>query len=180
MTHSFETLKRVAVTVLPLMALGCTESTTSEDVSEARQEVQEQQEELADARHEAMKPTIDEDAAEDVQEEQQDVAEAEADLSQTQQGYAATQARDTFALEAQKLVDEANRQIEALETRADAEEGAAKDATQTLIDDLKARRDRLDQAIDDMNGADLLKWSDHRANVESAMKELTDKLNEVR
>lgn len=196
MSFSFRTLKHVSIVALPLAALGCTESTTSEDVTEARQEVQEQESELADARHEAMKPTIDDgdavvvdangttvvdpDAADDIREEEQDVAEAQADLNQTQQEFAATQARDAFALEAQTLIDEANRQIDALETRHDNEEGAVAEATQAQIDDLQGRRDRLDQAIDDMNGAELMQWSEHKSHVQSAMSELQEKLNEIR
>jgi hypothetical protein len=195
MTFSFRTLKHVSIAALPLAALGCTESTTSEDVTEARQEVQEQESDVADARHEAMKPTIDDDAvvvdangntvvdadeAEDIREEEQDLAEARTDLNQTQQEFAATQARDAFALEAQKLVDEANRQIESLETRHDNEEGAVAEATQAQIDDLEGRRDRLDQAIDDMNGAELTQWSTHKSHVQSAINELQEKLNDIR
>lgn len=196
MTFSFRTLKHVSIAALPLAALGCTESTTSEDVTEARQELQEQESELADARHEAMKPTIDDDNAvvvdangnavidadevEDIREEERDVAEARTDLDQAQQKFAATQARDAFALEGQKLIDEANRQIDSLETRHDNEEGAVAEATQAQIDDLEGRRDRLDQAIDDMNGAELMQWSEHKSHVQSAMNELREKLNEIR
>jgi hypothetical protein len=194
MAFSFRTLKHVSIAALPLAALGCTESTTSEDVTEARQEVQEQESELADARHEAMKPEIDDDdavgvndntvvdagEADDIQEEQQDVAEAQADLQQTETEYSATQARDAFALEGQKLIDEANRQLDALETRQDNEEGAVAEATQAQRDDLEGRRDRLDQAIDDMNGAELTQWSTHKSGVQSAMNELQEKLNEIR
>jgi hypothetical protein len=197
MTFSFRMLKHVSLAALPLAALGCTESTTSKDVTEATQEVQEQESELADARHEAMKPTIDDDdddavvvdangnavvdpdEAEDIREEEQDVAEARTDLNQTQQEFAATQARDAFALEAQKLIDEANRQIDALKTRHTSEEGAAAEATQAQIDDLEGRRDRLDQAIDDMNGAELMQWSEHKSHVQSAMNELQEKLNDI-
>jgi hypothetical protein len=180
MTLSFETLKRIAIAAAPLALVGCTERTTSRDVSQARQEVAEQQQELDEARHEALKPAIDEGAVEDVQQEQQDVAEAQADLRETQQKFAATQARDAFSLEGQKLIDEADRQIDALKTRADAEEGAAKDVTHTLINDLQTRRDALSKAIDDMKGEELLRWSDHKDRVTSAMKELSDKLNDVR
>jgi chromosome segregation ATPase len=177
MTHS---LRRLAFAAIPLAALGCTQSTTSEDVSEARKDVAEEQKDVAEARHEAMKPTIDENEAADIQEEQQDVAEAQADLREAQTEFSATQARDAFAMEAQKALDEADRQIEALETRADGEEGAAHDMTQTHLDDLKTRREKLADALDDMKGEDLLKWSDHRDHVQTAMAELNAKLGELR
>jgi hypothetical protein len=168
------------VFAVPLLALGCTESTTSEDVSEAREDVVEEQQDLDEARHEAMKPEIDDDEAEDVEEEAQDVAEAQAELNQTEREFAATQARDQFALQAEEVLAEANRHLETLETRHDDEEGAAADATQQQIDDLTTRRDRLDDAIDNLKGADLLKWSDHRDEVQAAMGEVQSKIDELR
>jgi chromosome segregation ATPase len=177
MAHS---LRRLAFAAIPLAAFGCTQSTTSEDVSEARQDVAEEQQDVAEARHEAMKPTIDEDEAADIQEEQQDVAEAQSDLREAQTEFSATQARDAFAIEAQKALDEADRQIEALETRADGEEGAARETTQTHIDDLKTRRTNLADALDDMKGEELMKWSNHREHLQTAMAELNAKLGELR
>jgi hypothetical protein len=180
---SFHAGKRIAFCALPLLALGCTESTTTEDVSEARQDVAEEQQDLDEARHEAMKPTIDEgvdaDEADDIAEEQQDVNEARQDLAETERDFQATQARDQFALEAQTTLDEADRQIAALETQHDSEEGAAAEATQQKIDDLKSRRDRLSDAIDDMKGAELANWQTHKESVQMAEKELKDALGTV-
>lgn len=169
--------KRVAFVALPIFALGCTESTTSEDVSEARQDVREEQQDVDELRHEAMKPEIDDDLAEDIQEEQQDVTEAQADLRETEQDFAATQARDSFINEAQASVDAANRRLEELETVKDGQDGAAAEATQRHIDDLEASRDRLEDAISDMKGADLQQWNTHKSAVETAHQELVDQLN---
>lgn len=180
MSVTMKTIRCLFVAALPLAALGCTQRTTSEDVQAAREDVREEQKDVADARHEAMKPAIDEKDAAKIQKEEKDVADAQANLAQKEKEATATQARDAFALNAQKVLDDANRQIEALEARVGNEQGAAKEATQQQINDLKTRRDRLDQAVDDMNGADLLKWSDHRDNVQLAMKELTDKLTTTR
>lgn len=180
MTHSLDVLKRLAYAAIPLAALGCTQSTTTDDVSEARQDVAEEQQDVAEARHEAMKPAIDSDESADIQDEQQDVAEAQADLRETENEHSATQARDAFTTEAQRALDEADRQIEALGTRADGEEGAARDMTQTHIDDLKTRREKLADAVDEMKGEDLMKWSNHRDHVQTAMAELNAKLGELR
>jgi hypothetical protein len=176
MSITVKTMPRIVFAALPLLVLGCTQRTTQEDVQAAREDVAEEQQDVDEARHEAMKPTIDADDAEDIQEEKQDVAEAQATLDRTENEAAATQARDAFALEAQKVLDSANRDIEALETRAGGEEGAVKEATERQIDDLKSKRDRLDQAIDDMNGADLLAWSNHRDSVQQAMQDVADAL----
>ena len=179
---SMKTFRTLALLVaaLPFAAIGCTESTTTDDVAEAHKDLKEEQADLDSARHEAMKPQVDEDAAENVQEEQQDVAEAQSELNQTQRDFSATQARDAFALKAKQLLDEVDRKINALETRKDDEEGATADATQQQIDDLKTRRDNLDQAIDDMTGADLARWQDHQDHVQTAMKELGDRLAMVK
>jgi hypothetical protein len=177
---SIKLFKGVAACSLSLFALGCTESTTPEDVADARQEVSEQQQDVAEARHEAMKPALDADEAEDIQEEQQDVAEAKQDLAETQRDFQATQARDAFAVETQKTIEEADRQIEALEARHANEEGATADATKLQIDDLKSRRASLAEALDDLKGEDLAKWQDHKQSVQVAQNELNAKLREIR
>jgi DNA repair exonuclease SbcCD ATPase subunit len=169
--------KRVAFVALPVFALGCTESTTSEDVSEARQDVQEEQQDVDELRHETLKPEIDEDLAEDIQEEQQDVTEAQTDLRETEQDFAATQARDSFINEAQASVDAANRRLEELETMKDSQEDAAAETTQKQIDDLEAHRDRLEEAISDMKSADLQQWDTHKSAVETAHQALVNELN---
>jgi chromosome segregation ATPase len=187
MTMTVKFFKYVAFSALPVLALGCTQSTTSEDVSDARQDVieeqqdvTEEQQDVAEARHEAMKPAIDSDDVADeqgdVQEEQQDVAAAEATLKETERDFNATQARDAFAMEAQGKLDEADRQLEALETRKDSEEDAAAEATQLEIDQLTTARDGLEAAIDDLKGADLQHWQDHKQHVQSATNELNAKL----
>jgi hypothetical protein len=162
------------------VAWGCTQSTTPEDVAKARQDVREEQQDVAEARHEAMKPALDADEAENIQDEQQDVAEAKQDLAETQRDFQATQARDTFAVETQKSIDEADRQIKALEARHAKEEGATADATKLQIDDLKSRRASLAEALDDLKGEDLAKWQDHKESVQVAQKELNAKLREIR
>lgn len=162
------------------MALGCTQSTTPKDVADARQEVREQQQDVAEARHEAMKPALDADEAENIRDEQQDVAEAQQDLTATQRDFQATQARDAFAIETQKSIEEADRQIEALEARHSNEEGATADATKIQIDDLKSRRASLAEALDDLKGEDLAKWQDHKQSVQVAQNELNAKLREIR
>jgi hypothetical protein len=185
---SLQFLTRIAFAALPALALGCTESTTSEDVSEARQDVAEEQQDVADERHEAMKPTlgdetdasdIDAGEAEDIQEEKQDVADAQQDLAETERDFQATQARDAFALESQTALDEADQKIAALEARYDTEEGAAAEATQQQIDDLKSRRSRLAEALDDLKGADLKEWQSHKASVQLAASELQTALRKT-
>lgn len=175
---SFRSLLLLAA--MPLVAVGCTESTTSKDVADARQKVNEEQKDVDQARHEAMKPTIDESAAENIQKQERDVAEAKADLNETAQKHAATEARDAFALESQKVLDKADAEIKALKARIDSEEGVAKDATQQQIDDLQTRRDRLNDALTTVKKADLMQWSDHKAEVQTALAELTKKLGAQR
>ncbi len=177
---STKIFKHVALVALPVFALGCTESTTSEDVADAQQDVQEKQQDVEELRHEAMRPQIDEDLSEEIQEEQQDVAEAQANLRETEQEFAATQARDSFINEAQATVAAANRRIDELETTEDRQEGAAAEATQRRMDDLAAARDRLEDAISAMQSADLMQWQTYTSAVEKAHQDLVDRLNATR
>jgi hypothetical protein len=169
----------VLTAVLPFV-VGCTESTTSKDVADARQKVADEQKDVEQTRREAMKPTIDEGAAQNIQKEERDVAAAKNELDETQRMHTATQARDAFALGAQKALDAADIQIKALKSRADSEEGAAKEATQQQIEDLQTRRDRLNDALGKLKKEDLMKWTDHRSEVQTAMAELTAKLGASR
>jgi len=155
-----------------LTAVGCTQSTTSKDVAKAEQKVQKEQTDLEQARREAMKPTIDEDAAQNIRKEEGDVAAAQDNLNQKEREHAATQARDAFLADAQKTLDATDRQIDDLKKRASNEEGAVKDATQKQIDDLKARRERLSDAMSKVKKADLMKWSDFQPEVQTAMQAL--------
>jgi hypothetical protein len=177
---SIKILKRIALSALPLLALGCTQSTTSKDVAEARRDVKEEQQDVAEARHEALKPAINGDEAAKIQEEQQDVTKAEQKLAETQRDFQATQARDAFALEVQKSLDQADLQIKALETRVKSEEGATAEATQRQIDELKSRRASLAEALDSLKGEDVTKWQEHKQNVQLAQNDLNAKLREFR
>jgi hypothetical protein len=177
---SFRTLSHLLVASLPVIAVGCTKETTSEDVAEARAVLREEQEDLDEARREAMKPVLeDEEAQEAIEEEQQDVDEAQGELNQTQRDFQANQARDAFALEVQKTLDEVDRQIAALETQKDSEEGAAADATQQQIDDLKERRDRVEEKLNEMKREELAQWETHKSDVQLAVNELKSKLDEI-
>lgn len=92
---SLRTLAHVTLAALAVVALGCQQATTERDVADAREDLREEQQDVADAkadaqadvaeeqqdvdaaRREAMKPVLDEN--ENIRDEQADVAEAQHD-----------------------------------------------------------------------------------------------------
>lgn len=212
---TLKSLRFLLAVSAPIWIAGCTESTTQEDVADAQQSVQEEQQDVSEAqteareniaeeqqdvaqtRREAMKPVLDDDAAddirdeqqdvaeaqkegaEDINEEQQDVAEAQQDLAKTEQERQATVARDAFAAQIDRHLKAADDKIEQLENTADTQEGAAKEATQQKIDELQAARDKVKEAVDDMRGEELMKWQEHQRHVNTALTELNAKMTQA-
>jgi chromosome segregation ATPase len=150
-------------------------------VASAERKVDKEEKDLAEARHEAMKPTItDDDAARNVDKQAGDVAEARGELNQKEREYQATQARDALLADAQKVLDAADQHIDSLKSRAKSEEGATKDATQVQIDDLQTQRDHLSDAMSTLKKTELTKWNELKPQVEKAMKDLNAKLQSQR
>ena len=165
-----------------------------QDVAEAKREAGE---EIADAehdadqaRHEAMKPVLEGDAAEEAAEANQNVAEAKADanaeirdeqkdvdaaaaeLKKTEAEHQATLARDGFAKQANQQIELADERIAQLEERHDNAEGAEAETLQKQIDALKSQRDRVKDAVDGLQGEELMKWQDHQRTVQQEVSTL--------
>jgi cation transport regulator ChaC len=163
---TIRTIYHVAFASLALVAAGCQQSTTPDDVADAREELREQEQDVAeveregaadiadeqaDLRHETMKPALDEDARDEqrdvtaaqedanaaIKEEQQDVRDAARDLKQTEEELAATTARDAFAAETEAQLKAADDKIAAWKDEAGKLEGAEKDAVDAKIQKLQ-------------------------------------------
>ncbi len=119
----------------------------AENVAQARQNEQA-------VRHEVMKPVTQGEAgdirdakqetaeakqegAQAIQEEKQETAAAKAELRDTEASYKATQARDKFVSDHEAKLKAASERIDALETQADKQEGAAKEATDKQVSELQ-------------------------------------------
>ncbi len=186
---------------LALGFAGCQESTTRSDVAEAREDLQEEKQDVAEAerdatenvadaqhdrdqaRHESMKPVLGDNATEEVadaqadanaeiRDEQQDVDEAATELKKMEAEYQATQAREDFVEQANQQIKLADERISQLEERHDNAEGAAAETLQTQIDALKSQRDRVQDAVDDLKGEELMQWQDHQRTVQQEVDAL--------
>lgn len=166
---------------------------TAQVEQEGREAINEEERETAETRHEVLKPNTEDireekretaearkDAAEAVNEEQKETAEAKQELNEKEAKLNAQKARDAYVAENQTLLKTAATRIEQLETVADDQEGAVKEATEKQIDELQAAHDKLEEAIDDMKSADPLKWQTEKADVEAARKALEQELEEAK
>lgn len=171
-----------------LIAVGCAKRTDYEDVQAARENVEDEQRETAEVRGEAAEDIAvaeqrtaetRREGAEAVQEEQRETAEAQAELQETTARLDATKARDSYVADHKAKLTAAAERIEALETRAGSEEGAAKDATQKQADDLQAAHDKAKEALDEAESADVLKWEEHRDHVKQAFDALQAQMDQT-
>lgn len=165
-----------------------------QDVAEAQRDANEKvadaQHDLDEARHEAMKPVLNGDSTAEVadaqekvadakadanakiRDEQHDVDQAAAELRAKEAEFQATQARDRFAKQAEQQVTLADERIAQLEERHDAAEGDAATALETQINALKSQRDRVNDAINDLQGEELMKWQAHQRVVQQEISTL--------
>ncbi len=164
---------------------------TAEVRQEAAEDIAEAQRNEAATRHEVMRPNTDEireaeqetaetrrEAAEAIREENQETAEAQAELRDTEARYQATQARDKYVADHQAKLDAAEKRIEALNTRASNEEGATKEATERQAAELQTAHDRAEEALDNVESAELMRWSDHQNNVKQAFDALQAEMDQ--
>jgi hypothetical protein len=169
---------------------------TAEVRQETAEEIAAAERREAEARHEVLKPVTPSEAetvreaeqdtaetrregAEAIHEEQKDAAEAKAKLRETEAKFNATKARDAFVADHKSKLSAAAERIEALKTRAGNEEGAVKDATQKQIDELQAAHDKAEDAVEETESADLLKWEEHRDHVKQAFDALQAKMDQT-
>jgi hypothetical protein len=146
---------------------GCSESVTSKDVDAARKKANE--EHLEADRVRAQSP----DQVDKVREEDAEAREADRKLRETEMKAAATSARDAYVTGVEANLSAADIRIDAMKKSAAAQQGVAKDAADRQIDDMKARRDRLQDALSKLKTADLIEWQQHRPEVERLLSELT-------
>lgn len=162
----FETLAKCLVGCA-VLAIGCNESVTPKDVDAAKKKADQEAREAADAR--AQSP----DNTDKVKAEEAEARDAERKLKETEMKAAATTARDGYVGQIDARMKAADAKVDELQKVASGQDGAAKDVTQKKIDDIKAKRERVDEAVGKMKAAELLLWEQHRAEVQR----LTDELN---
>ena len=149
-----------------LVGGGCSESVSQRDVEAAKEKVNEEHRELEKAR--AQSP----DQVVKVQEEAADVRDAQRKLQETQLKASATTARDTYVAQVEARLVVADVRIDELQKAAANQQAFAKDETNRKIDDIKARRDRVKEAVSKMKAAELLQWESHRTDVQRLVDEM--------
>jgi chromosome segregation ATPase len=213
MRNSITTFRATFPAILASAAfvtIGCAERTTRQDVADARDALEQAQEETAEAarqarqdvaeaerdaeRHTVNKPVLDDrtglaseniadaELAADaaVREELQEEREAAAELRITEQEHQATRARDAYVKEVEQKLAELNGQIHELQDRATDAEADAKDAINKQVASLENQHDQVEEALEDLKTADLAHWQVHQENVRLAIQDLTSSLDNVR
>lgn len=152
-----------AAVLLTLPAVGCTEKVTDKDVAAAKQKSDAEHLDLAKTRTEAEKKIADQSLA---------ARDADAKLAETEAKAVATKDREAFVAQVESELQAADRRVDELKTAAGKQEGTAKDATNTKIKDIQAKRDTVKQSLDKIKSAELLQWQVQRPAVQQALDDL--------
>jgi len=160
------------------LLVGCNE-TTRKDVTSAQQKVENEKRKLDEAKREEArttnKPVVDQpdqrgaDRAHDkVIKQEQRVQDAKTEEARREQELNADQARDKFLIDCKASIDLANRSIEKLETKKNAADDEGKKAIDQQISDLKTKRDAVQKEINNVRGADKMRWADFQSTAQKA------------
>ena len=166
--------------VAVLATLGCSEGTTRKDAASARDKLQKEQQQTADAAHEGRQDVADAqqraeqhtvakpvtpdqptgeqqkiadaqvDAAEKIAKQKEQERAAAANLADKEQAFQATQARDAYVKDVETKLADTDKQIDALKQRASNAQGADKDAIGRQVDMMKTQRDLAQKALNDL------------------------------
>jgi len=118
-------------------------------------------------------------AAERIEGQREKVVDAKRDAADKEARLANEQSRDKFLIDCKAAIDLANRAVEKLQTEKNAADEAGKKALDDHINAIKSKRDALQAKISDIRGADVMRWSDHKADAQQAMDELNRESNKV-
>jgi len=107
-----------------------------------------------------------------IRDQEQRVLDAKVNARDTEERLAMEQSRDKFLIDCKSATDQAERAIEKLQTmKNDADETAQK-SLDDRITAIKAKRDELQNHINSIRSADVMRWTDHKAMAQNAMDEL--------
>ena len=191
-----------------VVSVGCSETTTRKDVANARDKLQNEQQQTAEtiregqnniadaqrnAEHTVAKPVTPEptadqqkiadaqqDAVEKVAKQKEQERAAAANLADKEQQFQATQARDAYIKEVENKLADTDKQVDALKQQASNAQDAQKDAINRQIETMKTQRDLAQKALNDLKGADLASWKNHQEHVRLALQDLDKSTRTVR
>jgi chromosome segregation ATPase len=113
-----------------------------------------------------------ENAQDRINDQKQRVEDAKRDAADKEAKLNHEQDRDKFLIDCKAAIDLSNRSIEKLETKKNAADDSGKSSLDQQINTIKSKRDALQGKINDIRGADVMKWEDHKAAAQKAMDEL--------
>jgi len=196
------TFSTIVAALAVVVFLGCSEGTSRKDVASARDKLQKEQQQTADAVHQGQRdvadaqqraeqhtvgkpvtpdqPTADQrkvadaqvNAEEKIAKQKEQERAAAANLADKEQSFQATQVRDAYVKDVENRLADTDKQIDALKQRASNAQGADKDAINRQVDMMKTQRDMAKKALNDLKSADLATWENHQEHVRLALQDL--------
>ena len=205
-----KTALKMLAALAVVVTVGCSEGTTRKDVANARDKLQKEHEQTADAVNQGQRdvaaaqqkatehtvakpvtpeaPTADQqkvadaqaNAAEKIAKQQEQERAAAANVADKEQAFQNTQARDAYVKDVEAKLATTDTQIDGLKQRASSAQGADKDAINRQIDMMKTQRDMASKALNDLKSSDLATWKNHQEQVRLALRDLDNSARNVR
>jgi len=91
-----------------------------------------------------------------------------------------SETRDAYVMKMKAKLDEWNAEIAKLEAKAKQKEADARKDFDEQVENLKAKRNKANEQLEQMSSAGESAWNDLKAGVEKAAGALGDALNDAR
>jgi chromosome segregation ATPase len=177
------------VAVFGLSAIGCDDQVTMSDVESARDNVQEEAEDVREAEREAREEIADEQAdvdeinreeREEITEEREDLAEAQAEAAEVEQEFVNQEQRNDFIEQHRTALNDADARLDTLETDAgNIEDDAAQTARENEVGTVRDLYDDANDKFGELDATDEDNWKTEHAAFAAAFQRLQEGLNKL-
>jgi chromosome segregation ATPase len=177
------------VAVFGLSAVGCDDQVTMSDVESARENVQEEAEDVREAEREAREEVAEEQAdvndiareeRDEIAEEREDLAEAQAEAAEVEQEFVNQEQRNAFIEQHRAALNDADAQLDTLETEAgNIEDDAAQTARENEVGGVRDLYDEANDKFGDLDATDDENWKTEHSAFAAAFQRLQEGLNKL-
>lgn len=119
-------------------------------------------------------------AAERVAKQKEQERAAAANVTDKEQQFQMTQARDAYVKDIDQKLADTDKQIDSLKQKASNAQGADKDAIDRQVEMLKTQRDMAQKALNDLKSAEIASWKNHQEQVRLALQDLDKSMKNIR
>jgi hypothetical protein len=177
------------VAVFGLSAVGCDDQVTMSDVESARENVQEEAEDVREAEEEANEEIAEEregidgvvrDQQEEIAEEREDLAEAQAEANKVEQEFVTQEQRRDYIEQHRTALNDADARLDQLEADAgELEDNAARETRENELESVREIYDDANDKFGELDATDDENWKTEHAAFAAAFQRLQQAMNNL-